>query len=96
MTAEQEYIITKDELWAFQLRMEGNFEMYDRIRSRPHTPAPDEKHEPRNTIERAEARAARTATLKTLDKVIRIMEAKYPMMQNLKSDIESLRKQEEP
>jgi hypothetical protein len=29
-------------------------------------------------------------------KVIRIMEAKYPMMQNLKSDIESLRKQEEP
>jgi hypothetical protein len=43
-----------------------------------------------------DAAIARAATLKTLDKVIRIMEAKYPMMQNLKSDIESLRKQEDP
>jgi hypothetical protein len=50
----------------------GNAEVIaNKLRSLPHTPAPDEKHEPRNTIERAEARATRAATLATLDTILK-------------------------
>jgi hypothetical protein len=40
--------------------------------------------------------AARKATLAMLDKVVQIIETEYPMMQNLKQRVKSLRVGDEP